>query len=294
MSLEVTKETPLRTSVRVIKQRMQGTEMSAPELDELAIEDPIEIVLFYNSGQLNRKSRVLTLTMRTPGNDEEMITGFLFCEGIIQSSDDIDTIKFSEPADAEAPTRAIVNLREGLQVSDEVFDRNLSIHSSCGICGKNSLNRLGISPKLALTNFSQIDYMLVHQLPKRMHQAQTVFHKTGGLHAAAIFSDDYKNVVSREDIGRHNAMDKAIGAKLRSGGARELGQAVCVSGRMSYEIIQKALVARIPIVAGVGAPSSLAVALANDFNLTMIGFIREGCYSVYSNPERIRTSNRTL
>ena len=278
-----------RTSVTVIKQRVTGVAASAPEEDSLAIEDPIEIVLHYDDAQAGRTSKALTLTMRTPGHDTEMIAGFLFGEGIIQTASDIDSIEFNAPVDCEPSTRARVHLRTGLQLCADSFDRNFAIHSSCGVCGKSSLDKLTLPATLKLKDNTRVEADWIHQLPDLMHKNQEVFRKTGGLHAAALFSSSDESFTAREDIGRHNALDKVIGAHLRKGKHAANGQVLCVSGRMSYEILQKALVARIPIIAGVGAPSSLAVALANDFNVTLIGFVRNGSYNIYSCPERIRT-----
>ena len=165
--------------------------------------------------------------------------------------------------------------------------RNTAVHSSCGVCGTSQLSQLQLSPELRIQDETQIEVDWIHSLPAQMRQEQDTFRKTGGLHAAAIFSSVGALLASREDIGRHNALDKAIGANLIAGLAPCSGQVLCVSGRMSYEILQKALVARIPIIAGIGAPSSLAVSLANDFNITLIGFVRDSSYNIYSCPERL-------
>lgn len=279
-----------RTSVKAIKQRVTGSQASAPEQDYLAIEDPIQIDLCYEDAQSGRTTRSLSLTMRTPGHDLEMITGFLFGEGIVQAASDIDSIEFNHIGECHPPTRATVTLRSGLQLCADSFDRNFAIHSSCGVCGKTSLDQLTLPATLKIQDATVVDADWIHHLPERMHNDQEVFRKTGGLHAAALFSTTDENFNAREDIGRHNALDKVVGAYLRSGKTAASGKVLCVSGRMSYEILQKALVARIPIIAGVGAPSSLSVALANDFNITLIGFVRDGSYNIYSCPERIRTA----
>ncbi|MGC6456342.1 MAG: formate dehydrogenase accessory sulfurtransferase FdhD [Coraliomargaritaceae bacterium] len=282
-------KTTSRTSIKVVKQRVTGAIASPPEEDHLAIEDPIEIVLHYDDSQTGRTRKTLSLTMRTPGHDVEMITGFLFGEGIIQAASDIESIEFNQPIDCEPSTSAQVHLRPGLQLCADSFERNFAIHSSCGVCGKTSLDTLTLPATLTIQDNTVVDANWIHQLPNQMHQDQEVFQKTGGLHAAALFSSKDQSCIAREDIGRHNALDKVIGAHLRRGLNAANGQVLCVSGRMSYEILQKALVARIPIIAGVGAPSSLAVAVANDFKLTLIGFVRNGSYNMYSCPERIRT-----
>ncbi|MEN8744281.1 MAG: formate dehydrogenase accessory sulfurtransferase FdhD [Lentimonas sp.] len=274
------------SSVKVIKQRVIGYESQAPEEDYLAIEDPLEIVLAYqrHAGTVEKK---LIVTMRTPGHDDELIHGFLYCEGIIQSASDIIEITYSGPKLSAAPTRARVELRPELDVSEQSCERNFAVHSSCGVCGTTDIGHLSIPKALRIADNIQIDAHTIHELPARMHHEQATFRKTGGLHASAIFSAPGELLASREDIGRHNALDKAIGTNLIAKLSPSHGQVLCVSGRMSYEILQKALIARIPIIAGVGAPSSLAVALANDFNITLIGFVRDGSYNIYSCPERI-------
>jgi FdhD protein len=278
-----------RTSIKVIKQRVVGAEPQAPEEDYLAIEDPLEIVLAYqrHGGTVEKK---LIVTMRTPGRDEEMIHGFLYCEGIIQSAADIVDIQLRGSNPQSAPTRARVQLRPGLDVSAKTCERNFAVHSSCGVCGTTNMGHLEIPKALTIDDTTQVSADWIHGLPKRMHSEQATFRKTGGLHASAIFTAEGSLQASREDIGRHNALDKAIGANLIAGLSPGKAQVLCVSGRMSYEILQKALIARIPIITGVGAPSSMAVALANDFNITLIGFVRGGSYNIYSCPERIISS----
>ena len=276
----------VRSSVRVVKQRAVGSTLQAPENDYLAIEDPLEINWYYGgeSCGIETDSRV---SMRTPGHDLELIYGYLFCEGIIQTAADILDIQFDSPKAHAAPTRARVQLRLGLRPQSQQTMRNTAVHSSCGVCGTSQLSQLQLSPELRIQDETQIEVDWIHSLPAQMRQEQDTFRKTGGLHAAAIFSSVGALLASREDIGRHNALDKAIGANLIAGLAPCSGQVLCVSGRMSYEILQKALVARIPIIAGIGAPSSLAVSLANDFNITLIGFVRDSSYNIYSCPERL-------
>lgn len=281
--------TSTRSSVKVIKQRVHGSKVDAPEEDFLAIEDPLEIVLAYErQGGLVEKK--LIVTMRTPGHDDELIHGFLYCEGMIQSAADIAEIAYSSSKLTAAPTRARVQLRSGMDVSNKTCERNFAIHSSCGVCGTTSIGHLEIPNALCIDDTVSISADTIHEFPSRMHNEQATFRQTGGLHASAIFSNTGSLQASREDIGRHNALDKAIGANLIAGLSPAKGQVLCVSGRMSYEILQKALIARIPIIAGVGAPSSLAVALANDFNVTLIGFVRNDSYNIYSCPERIITN----
>lgn len=277
---------PPRSSVRVVKQRVVGGETLPPETDFLAIEDPLEIKLCFDTGS-DDASAVRMVTMRTPGHDTEMIHGFLYAEGIIQKATDILAIEFSEPKACEAPTSARVQLRPECQSAAKNRERGFALHSSCGVCGSTALSNLSLAHSLRIEDDTQIEASWIHSLPEQMNREQATFHQTGGLHAAAIFSPLGALLASREDIGRHNALDKAIGANLIAGLIPARGHVLCVSGRMSYEILQKALVARIPIIAGVGAPSSLAVSLANDFNVTLIGFVRNNSYNIYSAPHRI-------
>lgn len=276
----------LRKSVRVIKQRVRSGVFYAPEEDHLAIEDPLEMALsFLRGGQ--RIEKTLVVTMRTPGHDFELIHGYLYCEGIICEPSDILDVEFNRDT-CGASTGALVTLRVGLDVSKAKRERNLTAHSSCGVCGTTYVGGLEIPKSLRIDDDTCVSAEWIHQLPEKMHENQEAFRQTGGLHAAAIFSSSGELLTSQEDIGRHNALDKAIGENLLNGRMPAPGNVLCVSGRMSYEILQKALVARIPIIAGVGAPSSLAVALANDFNVTLIGFVREDSYNIYSCPERLR------
>ena len=280
-------EAPVRSSVRVIKQRVDGSVVHVPEDDFLAIEDPLEIVLAYDRhGAVVEKN--LTVTMRTPGHEAELIHGFLYAEGIIQSAADITAIDLSGGNPEAGPTRARVRLRAGLDASTKFSERHFAVHSSCGVCGKTRIGHLEIPKSLRIGSHVSVSADWIHGLPGRMHSKQATFRQTGGLHASAIFEAGGGLQVSREDIGRHNALDKAIGASLMAGHTPGRRQVLCVSGRISYEILQKALVARIPVITGVGAARSLAVALANDVNITLIGFVRNGSYNLYSRPERIR------
>jgi len=278
-----------RTSVAVIKQRVVGETALPPESDTLAIEDPLEISLCFQRNQKPIEKK-LVVTMRTPGRDRELIHGFLYCEGIIQSAADILVIEFNPNHVHAAPTQAKVQLRPDLEVSQRSSERNFAVHSSCGVCGTTSIGHLEIPKSLRIADNTRIDPNCIHALPQRMHAQQATFHDTGGLHASALFHNNGELLNACEDIGRHNALDKVIGANLIARQIPGRGQILCVSGRMSYEILQKALIARIPIITGVGAPSSLAVALANDFNITLIGFVRNDSYNIYSCPERLITN----
>lgn len=275
-----------RRSIRVIKKRVKHGQAQAAEEDFIAIEDPLEISLVFKRGTdtIQKKYQV---TMRTPGHDEALIHGLLYSEGGIQTAEDITQIQFNGCQTQAAPTQATVHLRSGLQCTQAERERHFIANSSCGVCGTQQLSHLNLPKGLRIDDLTQVSMGWIHQLASRLHQQQSTFHQTGGLHAAAIFDSKGQLQNCCEDIGRHNALDKTIGQSLLNKQTPATGQTLCVSGRMSYEIIQKALVARIPIIAGIGAPSSLAVSLANDFNLTLIGFLRADSYNIYSCPERL-------
>lgn len=277
-----------RTSVRVVKQSVEGAVALPPEDDHLAIEDPLEIELAFANAE---EDPIRMVTMRTPGQDRTMIYGFLYGERIIRKAEDVLDIEFNRPKGQKPPTHAKVLFHPDLQAIAPKQSRGFAIHSSCGVCGTTSINNLALPAHLRLNNNFKIDASQIHRLPLRMNQQQETFRQTGGLHAAAIFDADGELIVSHEDIGRHNALDKAIGGCLISGQLPDRTKLLCVSGRMSYEILQKAIVAGIPIVAGVGAPSSLAVTMATDFNVTLIGFVRNNRFNIYSAPDRLITSS---
>lgn len=275
-----------RSSIRVVKQKVSAQGLHAPEEDFLAIEDPMSVSL-RTGNQSACESRELVMTMRTPGDDRAMILGFLFSEGIIQGSSDVVGIEFSSVNPDAAPTKAIVQLREGLTFLETKVERHFAMHSSCGVCGKVSAEQLALPGSLRLNDSLKVSADCIHELPTIMRQEQDTFRHTGGLHASALFDAEGNLLTSAEDIGRHNALDKVIGHSLMNPTLLEKAKILCVSGRMSYEILQKALVAQIPIIAGVGAPSSLAVAISNDFNVTLLGFVRNGSYNIYSAPQRL-------
>ena len=250
--------------------------------DSVAIEEPLEIRLGYeDAGQ--RQTRSVSITMRTPGDDEDLATGFLFTESIIQSPDDIAIIK---PCTGDNTIR--VELEDGVDVDLDRLQRHFYTSSSCGVCGKSSLDALratGLEPMTAIP--AQFSRDVLVDTPGRLRAMQETFTETGGLHAAAAFGSDGELLVVREDVGRHNAVDKVIGALLRASRlpARDLG--LMVSGRASFELMQKATVAGMPLLAAVSAPSSLAVELAREFNVTLVGFLRGDTFNVYAGEERI-------
>ena len=249
--------------------------------DCVAQEAPLEI-------RINGES--LTITMRTPGDDFSLTSGFLFAEGVIQSYADIETIGYecfnSEP-DKRNLIRVTLKTENILAYDRAKLERNFISTSSCGICGKSSLEAVRCLAKPLTDHDFRAPATLFEKLSARMRASQSAFDKTGGLHAAALFSNEGEMLILSEDIGRHNAVDKLIGRALYENRLPLSSHILLVSGRTSFEILQKAAVARIPIVCAVSAPSSLAVELARELNITLIGFLRGDTMNIYSGVERI-------
>lgn len=251
-------------SVRVPVTRVRGDDVSADE-DALAVEEPLEIRV---------GDRPLSVTMRTPGDDFALATGFLFTESVVRSGEDIDNIRHWG-----SPNVVRVALRDGVAIDWQRLQRNFYSSSSCGVCGKTSVDAVRIAAR-PLTPF-RVAPSVIHALPDALRARQSAFDATGAIHAAGLFSASGSALVVAEDVGRHNAVDKAIGAFVLS--ARDFAETILVvSGRGGFEIVQKAAVAGIAMVVAVGAPSSLAVELARETGMTLIGFAREGRYNVYA------------
>ena len=247
--------------------------------DRVAHEEPLEM-------QLSGAS--LAVVMRTPGHDLELVTGFLLTERIVASLAEVESVRHcTQAAGAESADNVVrVTLRPGVRTDLERLRRNLFASSSCGICGKATLEHaLATAPPL--DDATRIEAGVLLALPERLRAAQPAFDETGGLHAAGLFDAAGRLLVAREDIGRHNAVDKVIGWAARAGRMPLAGHALVVSGRASFEIVQKALAARVPIVAAVSAPSSLAVELAQSAGIALIGFLRERGFNVYGARERV-------
>jgi len=265
---------------------------TAHERDAIAVEEPMEIRLVHGPAG-GRKQRSLSVTMRTPGADFDLAAGFLFTEGVIRDAGQIRDVTFCGPTPEgrQTPNIVRVEIEEGLDLDLERLQRNFFTTSSCGICGKTSLDAVEVqgSP-LGRDIGPVVEGGTIHELPGKLLAAQSVFESTGGLHAAALF-DATGNLTSiREDVGRHNAVDKLIGAEPMQGRWPLSDRLMLVSGRTSFEILQKTAMAGIPILVAVGAPSSLAVDLATRFQITLIGFARDRRYNIYSGKHRIATA----
>jgi len=279
---------PQQNVKRVAVQQVRGGQ-TRQQKDLLAIEEPLEIRLaFEEAGR--RVEQSVSITMRTPGDDFELAAGFLFGEGIIHGYDDIDQITYCvEPGKEKQEYNVVrVQLRPGVRFDPDRLLRHFYTTSSCGVCGKASLEALQIRNRPVLPQDRLvISAEIMPRLAGTLRQAQSVFEKTGGLHAAGLF-DTQGNLISlREDVGRHNAVDKLVGERLSANRLPLFDTIMMVSGRSSFEIMQKALAAGIPVVVAVGAPSSLAVELAREFGMTLVGFARGDGFNVYSGAQRI-------
>jgi len=258
--------------------------------DHLTVEEPFEVRIDHQS---------LAVIMRTPGHDHELAMGFLFTEGVISEAADVQTIEVATDTD-DLPLANVVNVllrnheQQGTSTyttdhdrRTSAFERHFAVSASCGLCGKNSIADLMLSIPPLEEDDLRISASSIYELSTQLRVGQDVFTHTGGLHAAALFTSTGQLCLLREDVGRHNAVDKIIGHGLLHNTLPYSRHILMVSGRTSFEIIQKALLARIPCIAAISAPSSLAVELANQSGITLIGFLRDHSMNVYTHPERI-------
>lgn len=256
--------------------------------DCIAVEEPLEIQL-SSATAAGSAAKSISITMRTPGDDRELALGFLLTEGIIQAADQVASVTHTGPDDEDGLQNTIrVELQANVDVALDKLERHFYTTSSCGVCGKASLEALHVSGQESLgQHTTTFPRDVIIALPDRVRLLQPLFSATGGLHAAAVFTADGEIVIVKEDVGRHNATDKVIGALLTSGRLPGNQFGLLVSGRASFELMQKALVAGIPFLAAVGAPSSLAVQTAQKFDMTLVGFLRDSTFNIYTGAARI-------
>jgi FdhD protein len=292
--------------------RVQGRALQTKQ-DNLAVEEPLEIQLGYGDAG-SRQVKSISITMRTPGHDFELAAGFLMTERVVGDANDIDHVWRVAGSGSEEPhnTKASaippessgqtalpysslrntvrVELVPGVEVSLSTLERNFYTTSSCGVCGKASLLALQVVCPARKKNTFTIESAVLQTLPGRMREAQGVFDRTGGLHAAGLFDAAGRLYAIREDVGRHNAVDKLFGSEFLADRIPLQDRLLLLSGRASFELLQKALMAGIPMVAAVGAPSSLAVQVARQFDIVLVGFLREGGFNIYHGLEHIHAS----
>ncbi len=270
------------TTHNKIKVDKEGA-VATPDL--LVTEEPMEIQLLH-PGLSEPLS--LNVTMRTPGNDFELTTGFLLAEGIINGIGDLEHLFHCEQVDVAAKGNVVkAKLKPHVKIDTDKYARNFTTTASCGICGKQRLDQITSSIDSLHGNRLTTNFEIVSNLPKSLIPHQNIFNHTGGIHASALFSSTGELLLSREDVGRHNALDKVIGACLAMDASLLHQSILLVSGRVGFELVQKAAVAGIPIMVGVGAPSSLAVQLAAKMDMTLIGFARKYSFNIYTGAKRI-------
>lgn len=274
-----------RHSVRSVTRFRAGH--ASPVEDLVASEEPMETrILWEDQGQLRKKS--IAVTMRTPGDDFALAAGFLFAERLLTSREDLADISYCRDDDEEQAHNIVsVTLRPGLAFDTSRLDRNFYTTSSCGICGKASLDALAIQGHQPIVTRHSVPATVIGGLPDTLRAAQPIYQATGGLHGAGLFAPDGALLALKEDVGRHNAVDKLIGEQFLSGNTPLEDRLLMLSGRASFELLQKALAAAIPFVVAVGAPSSLAIDVAEAFGITLAGFVRPGGFNVYAGKERI-------
>ena len=269
---------------------LQNDQGSTEEItDQVTIEEPLEFSIAFGP-QSSREIKNIAITMRTPGNDFELVLGFLYSEGIIKNKTDVQSIKrmdnLEDPSNVE--NTVLVELDETLNVDPQKI-RNFYINSSCGICGSQVVDDIGsLQQYHSLRSNFLVDESVLRTLPDRLQQKQDAFSHTGGLHASALFDQNGSILSLYEDVGRHNALDKLIGSELQKNNLPLLECGLILSGRTSFELIHKAALAGIPIVVSIGAPSSLAIDAAWEYEITLVGFLQADRFNIYSFPRRIK------
>ena len=257
--------------------------------DHVSVEEPLEMSLkFKKDDKWNIEN--ISITMRTPGNDEDLVSGFLYNERIVENINEIEKVeKKGETVgdyNLQNKIEATINNTKNLDIGK--IKKNFITNSSCGVCGKTSLDSIEVlkTNKIDLS-FPKINYNIILKSPELLQNNQSEFSKTGGIHASALIDDKGEVIAIREDVGRHNALDKLIGHALKNKIIKPENQFIACSGRLNFELVQKALMSNIGLMAGVGAPTSLAIDLAKRFNMTLVGFVKQDSFNIYSNKERI-------
>ena len=252
-----------------------------PEPDDVSVEEPLQINVRWDEGQ-GANTKTIAITMRTPGDDPHLAVGFFFTEAIIASAADVESVKM------DGPNAVTVILNRGVRLDSSLLERHSFISSSCGACGKRSIAAVRIARRHEIApGVPALIPEVIHTLPGTLRRAQAEFSLTGGIHASALFDPLGKLIALQEDVGRHNALDKLIGAELLAGNLPLSNRILLVSGRVSFELVQKAAIAGVPVIAAVGAPSSLAVGLATECGISLLGFVRDQRFNVYHDCGRV-------
>ena len=261
--------------------------------DLVSIEEPLEMTVRYKKSNKWINDSI-SITMRTPKNDEDLIVGLLFCEGIINKTSEIKKIEFlgDNVGKFDLKNKIQITLNNGENLDIKHLRRNFLTNSSCGVCGKTSMDSLEIICKNKINQDTpRIKSSLITKVPSILRQSQSEFSKTGGIHASALFNVNGKPLVIREDVGRHNALDKVIGHSFKNSLFDTKNQFIACSGRLSFELVQKSLMANIALLMGVGAPTSLAIDLAKRSDMTLIGFVKSDSFNIYCGENRILKTN---
>ena len=257
--------------------------------DLISIEEPLEISLKYKDED-NWITQNLSITMRTPGDDENLVRGFLFNEQIVQDIKDIDSIESygKKVGQYNIQNKILATLNNSQNVNISKIKRDFLTNSSCGVCGKSSLDALEIIKKDKTNSVEpQISKEVIIESPNILKNNQSEFSKTGGIHASGLFRSNGQLIDLKEDVGRHNALDKLVGSILINGKLEPKDQFITCSGRLNFELVQKVLMTNIGIMIGVGAPTSLAIDLANKFDMTLIGFVKRDSFNIYTNNKKV-------
>ena len=276
----------MNSKYKVLKYRSNNTNEIE---DSISIEEPLEITIKFKNKETWTENTI-SITMRTPGNDEDLVRGFLFNERIIEKIEYIDKIESigENIGQYNLKNKIIATINNSENVDIDKIKRNFLTNSSCGVCGKTSLDSLEIIKKDKIVkSLPKIDHEIIMKSPTTLRENQSEFSKTGGIHASGLFSDKGDIVAIKEDVGRHNALDKLIGYVLEKKFLNPSNQFLTCSGRLNFELVQKALMSNIGVLIGVGAPTSLAIDLANKFDMTLVGFVKQDSFNIYSNKERI-------
>jgi FdhD protein len=261
--------------------------------DHISVEEPLEMSLKFKRGDKWNVENI-SITMRTPGNDEDLISGFLFNERIIENINEVEKVETKGEIvgdyNLQNKIEATINNTKNLDIGK--IKRNFITNSSCGVCGKTSLDSIEVlkTKKIDLS-FPKIDYNIILKSPEFLQSNQSEFSKTGGIHASALIDKNGGVIAVREDVGRHNALDKLIGHVIKNKIIKPENQFIACSGRLNFELVQKALMSNIGLMAGVGAPTSLAIDLAKRFDMTLIGFVKSDSFNIYCNKNRILFKN---